>query len=569
MDEVLGFPPFLSLLIAGLLVPFVPKLARQGLLVLAPIGALLASVMVRADQSFSFTILNIAPVNFLALQDYAPLFGVAFSLVVLAAGIFGINTAKRGEASAALIAAAAALGVVFAGDMISFFLFWELLAVASAYLIFTGGFKHSAGAAQRYLILHIIGGAVLLAGIAAVMVDSGTAAFPVLELSLPFPAATDLTAWAPWLIITGILINLAAPPFSAWLPDSYPEASPFGMIVLSALTTKCALFMLLELFAGNTLLLWMGFAMIIYGTFFSFMQNDIRRMLCYSIIAQVGVMTVAVGIGTEEALLGAAVLAFGHIAYKALLATAAGAVMQQTGKRRFTDLGGLWRVMPVVFIATIIGSLGMAGIPLTGAFIGKSLVHNAVDSLGVTYLSVLFTGTIAVALYLIFPWFIFMGEKKDIAIKPLSLEASIALGVLSLFVLVPGFYPAAINPLLPAPLTHSGYDAPHLVHALELAAFGALGFFLMLPWVKQKKGITLDIDWVYRVLLTHLLQLGNRFLHHVEILCRNVWQILSRRGSSALGRAFAPAGIVADAWPIGITMLIATILLCIFLLLYY
>lgn len=569
MDEVLGFPPFLALLIAGLLVPFVPKLARQGLLVIAPVISLIACVLVRADQSFSFTILNIAPVNFLALQDYAPLFGVAFSLVMLAAGIFGLNSAKPGEASAALIASAAALGVVYAGDMISFFLFWELLAVASAYLIFTGGFKHSAGAARRYLILHIIGGAVLLAGIAAVMVDSGTAAFPVLELSFPFPAATDLTGWAPWLILTGILVNLAAPPFSAWLPDSYPEASPFGMIVLSALTTKCALFMLLELFAGNTLLLWLGFVMIFYGTLLAFMQNDIRRTLCYSIIAQVGIMTVAVGIGTEAALLGAALLAFGHIAYKALLATAAGTIMQQTGKRRFTDLGGLWKAMPIAFAAAIIGSLGMAGIPLTGAFVGKSLVHGAVDALGVTYLSVLFASSVSIALYLIFPWFIFMAEKKDLTLKKMPVEVQIALGILALFVLVPGIWPALMNPLLPAPLAHTGYDAPHLIHALELAAFGALGFFLMLPWVKQQKGIILDIDWVYRAFLTHLLQLGNRFLYHAEILCKNVWLILSRRSTSALSRAFAPAGIVADAWPIGITVLVTTILLCVFLLLYY
>lgn len=569
MDEIVSIPPFLPLLLAGLALPLLPQIGRQVLLVAAPLLALIAVLMLRPEHSFALPILNASPVHFLSLENYAPVFGAAFCVLMLGAGIFGINTAKRGEAAAALIAGSAALGVVFAGDMISFFLFWELLAVASAYLIFAGGFKASAGAARRYLILHLFGGACLLAGISGVIVDSGTATFPVLALSLPLPAWSDLPAWSPWLIFIGVMVNLAAPPFSAWLPDSYPEASPFGMVVLSGLTTKAAIFVLIELFANNSLLIWVGAAMMIYGTLYAFMENDMRRMLAYSIVAQCGAMVTATGIGTAEALAGTALLAFGHVAYKGLLVTAAGSIMQQSGKRRFSDLGGLWRETPAVFAATLVGAFAMAGLPATGAFVGKSLIHHAVASLDVAYIYLLFVTGIAGATFLIFPWFVFGGGKKSVTLKAPSAEAKVALGFFAAAILIPGIFPSLLAGLLPQGLSDSGYHAASVLHAFELAAFGALGFFLLLPWLKHPKGVLLDMDWLYRGFGLHVLRLMNQLMLSMERVAAES----SRRGLSRAGgwmsHFFAPAGIIADAWPIGLTVLAATALLSLLLFVYY
>lgn len=569
MNELMSLPPFLPLILAGLLTPLLPRAFQQALLVAAPLAGIAAILSLQPDDSFALPILNASPVHFLALKDYASLFGIAFCMAMFGAGIFGINTAARGEAAAALIATGAALGIVYAGDMISFFLFWELLAVASAYLIFAGEFRASPGAAKRYLILHIFGGALLLAGIAGVIVDSGTATFPLFHLALPLPEWTDLPGWAPWLIFLGVMVNLAAPPFSAWLADSYPESSGFGMIVLSALTTKSAIFVMLELFAGSSALLWVGFAMMFYGTIYAFMQNDMRRTLGYSIIAQTGVMAVAVGIGTPGALAGAAVLAFSHIAYKSLLVTSAGTVLYQTGKRQFHDLGGLWKAMPWPCGAAIIGAIAMAGLPFTGAFIGKSLIHSALEALDTTALYLLFAGGISAATFLIFPWRVFGGKKRSMRMKKLPQEMRAALIVFAAMTVLPGIYPPIFNALLPNGLSANGYDAKHLLHAFEVAGFGALGFALMLPWLHSHKGITLDIDWVYRQFALHLLRLANRFLLMLEAVLSHAWGLLSRKSSNLLMRAFAPAGIIADAWPIGVTVLVATALLSAFLVIYY
>lgn len=569
MNDLMSMPPFLPLILAGLLLPLLPRAFQKGLLLAAPLAGIAAIFSLQPDDSFALPILNASPVHFLALKDYAVLFGLAFCLTMFGAAIFGLNTVARGEAAAALLATGAALGIVYAGDMISFFLFWELLAVASAYLIFVGGFKASSGAARRYLILHIFGGALLLAGIAGIIVDSGTATFPLFHLAPQLPEWTDLPAWAPWLIFLGVMVNLAAPPFSVWLPDSYPEASGFGMIVLSALTTKSAVFVMLELFAGSSVLLWVGYMMLFYGTIYAFMQNDIRRMLGYAIIAQTGVMAIAVGIGTPEALAGAAVLAFSHIAYKGLLVTTAGCVIHQTGKRRFHHFGGLWKVMPIPFAAAVIGSIAMAGLPFTGAFIGKSIVHSAVDALGVNALYLLFVAGVSVATFLIFPWRIFGSSKKYLRIKKLPREMQLALGVFALVTILPGIYPPFFDTLLPNRLSATGYDAKHLIHAFEMAGFGALGFFLMRPWLYGHKGITLDIDWTYRRFALHLLMLADRFLLMLEAILQHVWGLFARKGSGLLMRAFAPAGIIADAWPIGVTVLVATALLSAFLMIYY
>ena len=166
-----------------------------------------------------------------------------------------------------------------------------------------------------------------------------------------------------WLILAGFLVNAGAPPLSAWLPDAYPESSWSGMVFLSAFTTKTAVYVLLRGFPGTELLIYVGLFMVFYGIVYAILENDMRRILAYSIVNQVGFMVTGIGIGTEMALNGAAAHAFTHIIYKALLLMSAGSVLYMTGKRKCTDLGGLFRTMPLTTVCGIVGALSISSFP--------------------------------------------------------------------------------------------------------------------------------------------------------------------------------------------------------------
>jgi multicomponent Na+:H+ antiporter subunit D len=263
--------------------------------------------------------------------------------------------------------AAGAIGVSFAGDLITMFLFWEFMALFSTVVVWSGGTEAARHAGIRYGIMHLIGGIVLKIGIEGVVIETGS-----IEIQ-----AMMLDSFASWVLLVGVLINAAAPPVSAWLSDAYPEASPTGSVVLSAFTTKTAVLALLLLFPGQSVLIWIGMYMIFYGIIYALMENDMRRILAYSIVNQVGFMVVGVGIGTELALNGVAAHAFAHIIYKALLLMSAGAVMVQTGKRKCTELGGLYRTMPVTAVCGTIGALAISSFPYTSGFISKSMISQS------------------------------------------------------------------------------------------------------------------------------------------------------------------------------------------------
>ena len=265
------------------------------------------------------------------------LFATIFALMAFVGGLYAFRVAKWWELAAGYTYAAGAIGVSFAGDLISLFVFWELMALFSTLVVWSGGTPAARAAGIRYAILHLLGGVILKIGIDGISVHTGSVDIrPLL--------ATDLDTW---LILIGLLINAAAPPLSAWLADAYPESSPTGSVFLSAFTTKTAVLALILLFPGEKILIWVGIFMVMYGIIYALLENDVRRILAYSIVNQVGFMVCAIGIGTEMALNGAAAHAFAHIIYKALLFMSAGVVIYRTGKSKCTDLGGLFRTMPV------------------------------------------------------------------------------------------------------------------------------------------------------------------------------------------------------------------------------
>ena len=343
------------------------------------------------------------------------LFATIFAVMAFGGGLYAFRQAKWYELSAAYIYAAGAIGVSFAGDLITFFLYWELMALFSTVVVWCGGTPGARAAGIRYAIMHLLGGVILKVGIEGVMVHTGS-----IDVQ-PMLASNFDT----WMILIGILINAAAPPVSAWLADAYPESSPTGSVFLSAFTTKTAVLALILLFPGEPVLVGVGLFMVMYGIIYALLENDVRRILAYSIVNQVGFMVCAVGIGTQMAINGAAAHAFAHILYKALLFMSAGAVIYRTGFSKCTDLGGLFRTMPLTAICGIIGALAISGFPLTSGFTTKTMISQAAadESLVFVYF-MLAAASAGVFLHagIKFPWFVFFQKGLRAAPQRRSLE---------------------------------------------------------------------------------------------------------------------------------------------------
>ncbi|NGP52253.1 Na(+)/H(+) antiporter subunit D [Thioalkalivibrio sp. XN8] len=490
------------------------------------------------------------------------LFATVFALMGFGGVLFAFRQAKWYELAAAMAYSAGAIGVSFAGDLIVMFLFWELMALFSVIVVWCGGTFGSKRAGIRYIIMHLLGGIILKVGIEGIMIHTGS-----VEIR---PLALD--NFDTWMVFIGILVNAAAPPISAWLADAYPESSPTGSVFLSAFTTKTAVLALMLLFPGQPLLIWIGLWMIFYGIIYALLENDIRRILSYSIINQVGFMVVAVGIGTEMALNGAAAHAFSHIFYKALLFMSAGAVIYQTGRHKCSELGGLFRTMPLTTICGTIGALAISAFPLTSGFISKSLTVSAAAGEHMTlvwFLLVAASAGVFLHAGIKFPWYVFFQRDSGLRPKdpPWNMQAAMVLFAVVCIGL--GVFPELLYGLLPYPVDYVPYTAEHVITQSQLLLFAGLAFFVMLPLMKRTLTISLDLDWFWRVGWVRLFRGFEALLGGLQRAASALAFGLLRRFSGELMRHHGAEGVLARAWPIGSMLLWVAVLLAVLLLLRY
>ena len=490
------------------------------------------------------------------------LFATIFALMAAVGGLFALAQKSRVEVPAAFVYAGSAIGVTLAGDLITVFVFWELMAIGSTLVLWSNATQDSYRAARRYLMIHLLGGVVLFAGVTGHVVQTGDVAFTAMQLDSP----------AHWLILIGFLINAGAPPLSAWLPDAYPEASWSGTVFLSAFTTKTAVYALIRGFPGTELLIWVGLFMVFYGIIYALLENDIRRILAYSIVNQVGFMIAGIGIGTEMALNGAAAHAFAHIIYKALLLMSAGSVILMTGKRKCSELGGLFHTMPLTTVCGTIGALAISAFPLTSGFISKSMVSQASIDGDLLWVWLLLTAASAgVFLHagIKFPWFVFF--QKDSGLRPAEPPMTMrwAMVVFSFLCIALGIWPEPLYALLPYAVNYVPYTGAHVVTQLQLLLFSGLAFFIMLPYLKRTLTITLDTDWAWRRLLPALMA-------NVGLPLVGAWNLLMRStlrwGSKALElvvQEYRPDGRFARTWSTRSMALWVLVLLLGYLILYY
>ena len=419
------------------------------------------------------------------------LFATIFALMAAVGGLYALSQRSRLEIAAAYGYAGSAIGVCFAGDLLTLFVFWELMAIGSSLVLWSTATTASGRAAQRYILIHIFGGVLLFAGIAG-HVQAGAG----LEFS-----AMRADNLPNLLILAGMLVNAGAPPFSAWLPDAYPEASWSGTVFLSAFTTKTAVYTLIRGFPGNDILIWIGLFMVFYGIVYALLENDMRRILAYSIVNQVGFMVAGIGIGSEMALNGAAAHAFTHIIYKALLLMSAGAVLVQTGRSKCSELGGLFHSMPLTTVCACIGALAISSFPLTSGFVSKSMVTQAAADGHLVWVWLLMTAASAgVFLHagIKFPWFVFF--QKDSGLRPAepAISMRLAMLILSALCIGMGIWPELLYQLLPFEVNYVPYTAGHVIAQLQLLLFSGLAFFVLLGYLKRTPTITLDTDWFWR-----------------------------------------------------------------------
>ncbi len=494
MIEAFPVPPQAILIVGALLVPLFKGRLKKAYLLALPIFAFLNLLYMPAGSYWIVEFIKYDLI-FGRVDRLSMAFGYVFVLITFMGILYAMHTKDDSQYMASLIYAGGALGVTFAGDLFSLYIFWEILAIASVFLILARKTSTSSAAAFRYFIWHFFGGLCLLAGIILYVIKRGSPEF----------AYIGLNDWASILIFIGFCLNAAVFPLHAWLPDAYPQATVSGAVFMSALTTKSAVYILARTFPGTELLIWAGAFMTCFPIFYAVIVNDIRRVLAYSLINQVGFMVCGIGIGTQLAINGVVAHAFCHIIYKALLFMSTGAVLYMTGKIRATDLGGLHKTMPFTAICCMIGAASISAFPLFSGFVSKSMTVAAAaeEHLTIIWFMLMFASAgVFHHAGIKVPFFVFFGHDSGIRAKEPPINMQLAMGIAAFICIFLGIYPQPLYRILPHTVHYAPYTAFHVIAMLQLLMFGALAFTLLVLsgyYPPEMRTLNLDADWFVRI----------------------------------------------------------------------
>jgi len=494
--------PALILIFGGLLLPFIKGPFKKPYLFMVPLLTLLSVVYLNWHPGV-YGVVNFMggdwTLTFGRVDRLSMVFGFIMALMAVIGTIYGLHVKDDLQHMAAWFYVAGSLGVIYCGDYLVLFLFWELMAFASTFLIWFNKDEGSLAAGYRYLLVHTFGGVVLLLGFVLRYQATGDLSFVLLS--------EENAQLYTWLIMAGLMLNAAVPPLHSWLPDAYSKATTTGAVFMCAFTTKTAIYTLARGFAGFDILIVFGVIMAVYGIIYAINENDIRRLLGWEIVSQVGYMVTGVGIGTALAINGTCAHAFAHILYKGLLFMAAGAVIHATGKSKFTELGGLYKKMPLTFVFMLIGGISVSAFPFFSGFVTKSMIiaasfeeHLLVPAFLLTMVSV---GTFLVA-GLRLPYLIFFGENRcsettwEKAEDP-PWNMKLAMIAAAVFCFVVGSYTPFLYNMLPfTDVSVHPYGGYHLSETLQILAFTAVVFIFLKDKIGARATISLDLDWFYR-----------------------------------------------------------------------
>lgn len=557
-------PPFVLYFFAALLVLATRGTVRKSILLATPIiAALHIGFNVDAGIASTYSILNLE-LTFMRVDKLSLLFAYLFCLASFIATIFALQVNDTKQHVAGLVYAGSALGAVFAGDLITLFIFWELLAVSSVVFIWARGTERAIDAGMRYLIFQVLSGVFLLAGALVHYQTTGSLAF----------GHIGLEGTAGWLILIAFGIKSAFPFLHNWLTDGYPEATATGTVFLSAFTTKVAVYALARGFAGEEILIYIGVTMACFPIFFAVIENDLRKVLAYSLINQVGFMVTGIGIGTALALNGAVAHAFSDVIFKGLLFMTMGVVLHRVGHVNGSNLGGLYKSMPKTTALCIIGALSISAFPLFSGFVSKSMVMTALVQENYSYLWLLMLFASAGVFHhagIKIPYFAFFAHDSGLRPKEAPINMLVAMGLAAILCIFIGTQPQYLYSLLPWKVDYWPYDATHVLTQLQLLFFSALAFV----WLNKQglyppelRSTNLDVEWIYRKFLPAGISRGLLFVRNA----RESAMTAVVAPMHSIRRIFSQSYIankyhLALSWPTGNMVLWVSIILVAYLLL--
>jgi multicomponent Na+:H+ antiporter subunit D len=284
----------------------------------------------------------------------------------------------------ALLLLTGLMGVVLSGDLFHLFVFLEIYAIATYALVSLGG-DRGVFASLRYLLLGTVGSGLYLLGVGFLYFTTGTLNMADMATQLPALADSPTTLGAMALIVIGLALKMALFPLHVWLPDAHSYSPPGVAALLAAVQVKAGAYGLIRIlfdvfgpaFTGGTglpvsaALTWFGLAGIVVGSVLAIQQTDIKRMLAYSTVAQLGYIGLGIGLANPLALIGALLHVLNHAVMKSGLFLVAGGIIQRTGLKSIPRFAGLGKRMPLTMAGFVFLALSMVGIPPTAGFFSK------------------------------------------------------------------------------------------------------------------------------------------------------------------------------------------------------
>ncbi|MEE4271587.1 MAG: Na(+)/H(+) antiporter subunit D [Thermoanaerobaculales bacterium] len=564
-------PPGAILILGGLLVPLLPSRVKPWSGVVFPVLGFMH--LLALEKGFVQTIMvfgyELTPVR---VDGLSLVFGYVFFIAAILGGIYGLGVKEDLQLVAALTYVGSAIGGVFAGDLITLFIYWELTAVTSVFLVWAGRTKRAQKAGMRYLVIQVGSGVILLAGVIFHFVDTGSLAFDKL---IGADGLLGSASIGVLLIFVAFGMKCAFPLLHNWLQDAYPESTATGTVYLSIFTTKMAVYALARGFPGTGALIIIGAIMTAFPIFFAVIENDLRRVLTFSLNNQLGFMVVGIGIGTEMAINGAAAYAFANIIFEGLLFMAMGAVLLRTGTCLGSELGGLYKSMPWTAGLCIIGAASISAFPFLSGFVTKPLIldETAAGHHVVVYLMLLFASAgVFHHSGIKIPYFAFFAHDSGKRVKEAPWFMMVAMVLMAFGCILIGVYPEVLYRVLPYPMEYHAYTTTHVITQYQLLLFSALAFVFLQKtglYPPELRSTNLDFDWTYRRALPAVVRgtvwVGREVIEAVAVPLR---AILSG-AYKLVYRLTGPEGVFARTWTTGAIAFWAVVGLWGFLLLYY
>ena len=556
------FHPFLPFLIAAVLAAFTKGHLRSAIMLLAPVigGLHLLGLETGTVVEYQLMELTLIPYRVDALSL---LFGYIFHIGAFIAVLYSIHLKDTLQHVTGLLYAGSAVGAVFAGDLFTLFVFWEILGLSSAFLIWAARDERSVAIGIRYLVFQVLSGVLLMAGALWFWLETGSLEFGEIGLGVS----------GGLLIFFAFGIKCGFPFLHNWITDGYPAATATGTVFLCCFTTKVAVYAMARGFPGTEALIYIGAFMACYPIFFAVIENDLRKVLAYSMINQLGFMVCGIGVGTALALNGAVAHAFNDVLFKGLLFMSMGAVLYVTGRTKASELGGLYKKMPITATLCIVGAITISAFPLVSAFISKSMVMSALieEGHGIVWMFMLFAsaGVLEHAGIKI-PYFAFFAHDQNIPAREAPRNMLAAMSIAAVLCVAIGVFPAMLYSILPYDADYHAYDMTHVLTQLQLLAFAILGVVFLHRsgrYPAEVPSVNLDAEWVYRRLFPRIYHTLVRALAAVGSFLRRPLDRWSLGLMMGLTRTHGPQGTLARTWPTGSMVLWVAVLLLVYLLL--